>query len=73
MTVLIFIFWCIATLLVCVFFKFFLLPYIKNKSMFWIMSRKLKQMSKKHDGELGEKIKEMAKTINEASKNEKLF
>ena len=72
MIVLNFFIWLIAIISILIFFRFFLLPYIQRKIIFWFMSMKIKKMAKKHSGKEAELLNEIAKGLSEINKTEKL-
>ncbi len=65
--------WGMAIVALFIFLKFYFLPYIKNKWMFYIMSRQIKIIAKKYDGETEEQLKKIAKGLMDLSKSEKLI
>jgi len=62
----------IGTLGVAIFLNFFLLPYLRNKWVLFTFTRKLKKMSKNHNGETKEKLEGIIDGLEELNKREKL-
>jgi len=65
--------WVMATLGLAIFLQFYFLPYIKTKWTFYVMSKRIKKIANKYDGETGEQLKEIAKGLMNLSKSEKLI
>lgn len=64
--------WLIAILCILAYVQFWLLPYLRNKIVFYFMSRKIRRMAKKHTGETNKALNEVADMIRDFAKNEKL-
>jgi hypothetical protein len=62
----------ICSLGVAIFINFFLIPYLRNKRVLFVSIRKLKKISKNHNGETKERLDEIIEGLKELDKNEKL-
>lgn len=61
-----------ATIGLTVFLHLYFIPFIKRKCLFWFWSKKIKRMSKKHDDEIGQDLKEISDDLMDVCRDEKM-
>lgn len=62
-----------SIILIEIFCYFFLFPYLNDKILLWKLSKRIKNMSKKYNGDTKEKLEKLSDELLNASKSVELF